>query len=64
MRLFVAFLFLNNAVPGASAAVSSKVYAIYFPQFHEDKLNNLLWEKGFTGVYICCLHFYSNIMHS
>lgn len=25
-----------------------KVYALYFPQFHEDPLNNKLWGKGYT----------------
>ena len=30
---------------------STKIYAIYFPQFHEDRLNNRLWGKGFTGKF-------------
>jgi hypothetical protein len=29
-------------------AVLSKLYAVYFPQFHRDKLNDKLWGEGFT----------------
>lgn len=26
----------------------AKVFVLYFPQYHEDELNNRLWGKGFT----------------
>lgn len=40
-------LFAESDSGGGDA---TKVYAMYFPQFHEDKLNNYLWGKGFTGA--------------
>lgn len=38
------------AADQAAGADDTKVYAVYFPQFHEDRLNNYLWGKGFTGL--------------
>lgn len=42
---------LTAAVLALEGRDCSNVYAIYFPQFHEDKLNNRLWGKGFNGTF-------------
>ena len=55
MRQFIfptAVLLLNQAVTFIHSIEfedpDTKVYALYFPQFHSDKLNNDLWGEGFT----------------
>jgi len=40
---------LNHAYPDSSArAVLPKVLVVYFPQYHQDPLNDRLWGEGFT----------------
>ena len=52
MITFISFLFILFIslilVSGNLHHSLPKVYALYFPQFHEDPLNNKLWGKGYT----------------
>jgi hypothetical protein len=40
-------LFLRSTAVGEHH-LPPKVYALYFPQFHEDPVNNRIWGKGYT----------------
>eukprot|EP01040_Poterioochromonas_malhamensis_P012339 gene12339-13492_t len=48
MLLLVVLSFLCFASAYENNSSRTSVYAIYFPQFHEDPLNNEIWGKGYS----------------
>lgn len=52
MNFYIASQFVHNNVDGLLGWGNSnnlpRVLAIVFPQFHEDRLNNYIWGKGFN----------------
>ena len=53
VHLFLQFcclllFFQLNSLSISNNGDYTKIYALYFPQFHNDSLNNKLWGEGFT----------------
>jgi hypothetical protein len=48
LHIIIFLLYCTNAYCYSADGEDTNVYAIYFPQFHEDKMNSKLWGQGFT----------------